>query len=522
MVLFHTKRWFFNAGFMTFCSIFMLIVSCSDSNSIGEESNVFDNGILGLTFDGVEMELPIEIDHEKRTVNAYMLGSVEITNLVPRFELSPNTKVSPKDGVPYNFTKGMTFQIVASDKTFENYIVSVHQIKNEILSFKLVTQQEAWNFAVRNGNITKEGKGEYAISISIHADDDITTLSSIVELSEGATISPAIEEVTDYSNPVEFVVSDVDGNTHKYLATVNQHSAQTIDWNEANEYADTEGIQMYTTNSSFRFNEDGTPMPFSAYAVKIDMSKGFKFVPSYDKSLGKMTVERMVEEYKSEHGVIPKVGINAGYFGGDSSYSLIVKESKLLANNIPQLTRDGSFYVTRGAFGHDASLNFSTDWVYTINPDQVYGYPNPALNVDGETPKPKPTPSFPEGGAPYDKTNAIGGGPVLIKDGQLIENYQYELFYDDIIRSIANRTAIGITANNELILLVVDGRASYSSGIAMKDMAKILKNDFNCIDALNLDGGGSSTLIVNGEVYNQNSIDSGQRNVLTGLLIVKE
>lgn len=235
-----------------------------------------------------------------------------------------------------------------------------------------------------------------------------------------------------------------------------------------------------------------------------------------------MTVKQMSDEYASINGIVPLLGINAGYFGGSSSYSLVIKDGELLSGNVPQLTRNGSFYVTRGAFGHDAALNFSAEWVYTINSNVVYGYPKPSPNLDGQTPQPIPSEAFPSGGFNYSKVNAVGGGPVLIREGLLVEDYQYELFYDDIIRSIANRTAIGVTANNELVLLVVDGRASYSKGISLRDMAGILKDDFKCVHAMNLDGGGSSTLVVNGQVYNQYCKDNGQRSVLTGLLIVKK
>jgi len=500
-----------------------LSLACSsDSEVTIEESIQYEKQILDLSFEGISMELPLEIDHEANTIKAFVLGSVDIKNLIPKFELSPETSVSPPDGVAYDFSTGMTFQVVAPDKTFENYTISIDEINNEIHSFKLQTKQEAWAFALREGEIEEVGERQYDISVVIHYDDDITALSTIIETNEGAVVTPDPSSVIDYSNPIEYTVSDGQGHERKYNVTVKQMPEQSISWEESDEFSATEGIHLFTTNSSFRFNNDGTLMPFSAYALTIDMSKGFRFVPYYNKDKGNMTVKEMVNDYSSANGTMPLVGINAGYFGGSSSYSLLINNGELLSGNIPQLSRSGSFYVTRGAFGHDEAMNFSTEWVYTIHPGVVYGYPNPSLNVDGETPQPKPTESFPANGFEYNRVNAVGGGPVLIREGQLIEDYQYELFYDDIIRSIANRTVIGVTANNELVILVVNGRAVYSDGIALKDMAKILKQDFNCKHALNLDGGGSSTLVVNGNVYNQNSIDVGQRSVLTGVLIVKE
>lgn len=500
----------------------VFILSCSDEEQKDiEEAVIYETRILDLSFENVEMELPVEIDHEAQTITAYILGTVDVGSLIPRFSLSADAKVSPKDGVKYSFATPVTFQVSAPDRSYTNYVLNVVQINNEINTFALQTSQQAWEFNLREGTITEVSPKKYEIHVHIHHDDDITNLKTIVDPVNGAIVSPDPTTVKDYSNSIEYTVSDSNGNQRIYTVKVHQTQAQARTWIKTSTYDDIDGISMYTSTTPFRFNQDGTPMPFSAYAIKIDMTKEFEFVPYYNKDKGNMKVSEMVADYQSTKGKLPLVGINAGYFASTSSYSLVINNGQLLSSNISQLTRKGSFYVTRGAFGHDETLNYSASWVYTVADETVYGYPQPALNVDGETPQPKPTPSFPENGSPYNKVNAIGGGPVLIKDGQVIQNYDYELFYDDIIRSLANRTAIGITADKELIILVVDGRTAYSTGISLKDMAWLLKEDLGCIDALNLDGGGSSTLIVNGQVFNQNSIDNGQRSVLTGLLIVK-
>lgn len=520
------KNWYINLLICVVLSIIFVHTACSSNDDeIDEEeplATVYETKILDMSFDGTVMELPIVIDHDENTIQAYVTGSTDISGLVPNFNLSEKATISPPGGVAYNFSSAMTFQVVAPDKTYENYNITVDKVNNEILQFKLTTKQEAWAFAAREGQIEKVADNEYTISVHIHSEDDITNLGTVIEANEGTVITPDPAKVNNYSSPVEFVTSDGNGNNRKYTVTVTKHAEQNIIWNQENTFDNIEGIQMYTSNSSFRFNNDGTPMSFSAYAMKIDMNKGFKFVPYYNKQQGNMNVEQMAADYNSTHGVIPLIGINAGYFGSTSSYSLIIKDEELLASNVPQLSRSDSYYVTRGAFGHNDNSEFSADWVYTVNTNEVYGYPLPSPNIDGEDPQPKPSTSFPSGGEPYSMVNAIGGGPILLRDGQFIEDYQYELFYDDIIRSIANRTAIGITANNELIILVVDGRSTYSEGIAIRDMAKILKNDFECIHAMNLDGGGSSTLVINGELHNQYCIDNGQRNVLTGLLIVED
>jgi exopolysaccharide biosynthesis protein len=96
----------------------------------------------------------------------------------------------------------------------------------------------------------------------------------------------------------------------------------------------------------------------------------------------------------------------------------------------------------------------------------------------------------------------LGSTPILIKNGEIIEVlYEYKNpFYTDR----HPRTAIGILPDGKWLLLVVDGRNQFSKGFTMLQLAEYMKS-FGCIDALNLDGGGSSTMIVNNKIVNSPS-----------------
>jgi len=80
---------------------------------------------------------------------------------------------------------------------------------------------------------------------------------------------------------------------------------------------------------------------------------------------------------------------------------------------------------------------------------------------------------------------AVGGGVRLLKNGQLSTSDT----------SIHPRTSLGLTRTNELYLTVIDGRQEHSRGISLVDLARLFLM-FEVTDALNLDGGGSSTLVV--------------------------
>jgi exopolysaccharide biosynthesis protein len=75
------------------------------------------------------------------------------------------------------------------------------------------------------------------------------------------------------------------------------------------------------------------------------------------------------------------------------------------------------------------------------------------------------------------------------------------------------RTAIGVTADKKLVLFVCEGREMTEGvkGYSTENVAKILL-EFGCTDAVNLDGGGSTCLLING-IETVQPTDGVQRSV---------
>ncbi|MGL6068460.1 MAG: phosphodiester glycosidase family protein, partial [Sediminibacterium sp.] len=115
---------------------------------------------------------------------------------------------------------------------------------------------------------------------------------------------------------------------------------------------------------------------------------------------------------------------------------------------------------------------------------------------------------------------AVGGGPVLLQDGQIkITNNEELKFTGKAINDKHPRTAIGYTANGKMIVLVVEGRnPGKAEGADLIQLANILK-DLGCIEALNLDGGGSSCMLINGKETIKPSDKEGQRPVPAVLVL---
>lgn len=116
---------------------------------------------------------------------------------------------------------------------------------------------------------------------------------------------------------------------------------------------------------------------------------------------------------------------------------------------------------------------------------------------------------------------AVGGGPVLLQNGQIkITNNEELKFAGKAITDKHPRTAMGYTKDNKLIILIIQGRSESASGATLIQEAQILK-DLGCVEALNLDGGGSSCLLINGKETIQPS-DKTQRAVPAVFIIKKK
>ena len=94
-------------------------------------------------------------------------------------------------------------------------------------------------------------------------------------------------------------------------------------------------------------------------------------------------------------------------------------------------------------------------------------------------------------------------GPVLVMDGEVQTVYNQ---YGFAPQDRSPRTAVGQIGPLSYVLVVVDGRQDQSRGVTHKQLAQFM-GDLGCQTAYNLDGGGSSTLLFHGEVYNSVSGD---------------
>jgi Phosphodiester glycosidase len=116
----------------------------------------------------------------------------------------------------------------------------------------------------------------------------------------------------------------------------------------------------------------------------------------------------------------------------------------------------------------------------------------------------------------------LGGGPLLIQEGKNVLDGKRERFQPDVLVGAAPRTLLGRRADGTILLVTVDGRQTEAKGMTLEEATNFMQS-LGAVDALNLDGGGSTTFYLGGKVRNQPS--GGQERPLPdglGIFIPKD
>jgi hypothetical protein len=122
----------------------------------------------------------------------------------------------------------------------------------------------------------------------------------------------------------------------------------------------------------------------------------------------------------------------------------------------------------------------------------------------------------------------VGAGPRLLRAGRVavaaetegFDPPQAPSFFRAFVAGRNPRTLAGLRPDGTLLLVTVDGRRpGWSAGMTLSEAARLMRS-LGATDALNLDGGGSSTMTVRGEVVNRPSDRVGERPVSNGLFVM--
>jgi exopolysaccharide biosynthesis protein len=116
--------------------------------------------------------------------------------------------------------------------------------------------------------------------------------------------------------------------------------------------------------------------------------------------------------------------------------------------------------------------------------------------------------------------DVVTAGPVLRVGGE-----DEPLVKNDFNTRRNPRTAVGRRADGTVLLVVADGRNREAAGLSMRELQQVMAA-LGCVDAINLDGGGSTTMVVHGEVVNHPSDNrkfdpAGERPVANAVIVTR-
>ena len=285
-------------------------------------------------------------------------------------------------------------------------------------------------------------------------------------------------------------------------------------------------VHVYRTNDSL------DAKPNIAYYVIADL-KDKKLLFDADTTLKRRLTP---SQFYQKNGQ-PVVVVNTTFFSflTHQNLSVVIKDGKLVGYNIHSIPGRGKDTFTyrhpfTGAIGISKKRKADIAWVYSDSIKRnAYGsqLPIPPLkdsigSFDLEKAMHSTSREIPSSFKKWEKQTAVGGGPVLLQNGIIkITNNEELKFAGNAINDKHPRSAMGYTKDNKLIILVVQGRLpNIAEGATLGQEAKILQ-DLGCWEALNLDGGGSSCMLVNGKETIKPSDKEGQRAV-PAVFIIKQ
>lgn len=107
---------------------------------------------------------------------------------------------------------------------------------------------------------------------------------------------------------------------------------------------------------------------------------------------------------------------------------------------------------------------------------------------------------------PAATSNVLGGGPRLLREGQVVvsEAVEAEQFRRDVRDSVTARSGVGLLPDGSIILAFGEGWAPYSRGFSLAEWAAVF-HDLGCVEAMNLDGSRSATMVAGGRLQGRPS-----------------
>jgi exopolysaccharide biosynthesis protein/glycosyltransferase involved in cell wall biosynthesis len=314
-----------------------------------------------------------------------------------------------------------------------------------------------------------------------------TLLDTFVIADKIAAVDETLANTSIYADlENEYSSSSNSGNTLDESSSTS-NSDSTVD-----EYSPSSNSESDLDESSSSSNSDGALDGDSDSNSEAPVITDY----SYQDSNIQVTIGT-IREYNTDIYIADVVVSDVAYLKtalAENTYGRNIKEttSDMADEHDAILAINGDYYgfrnagfVIRNGVLYQTTARSGTSEALVINPDGSF-----EIIDEGSS----------DAQALYDEgaLQVFTFGPGLIEDGEISVTSRAEVSQS---MSSNPRTAIGMIDELHYIFVVSDGRTSQSAGLSLLELAKVMQ-EYGCTVAYNLDGGGSSTMVFNGEVIN--------------------
>ena len=186
---------------VSYCFFFALLLIGCEKEKSGE------NNIIDFYFPNRQHEVRIEDNN----IVVMMFDTQPVDNIVPVIEVSKKASISPGSHVARDFSNTVTYTVTAENGDKKIYTVKISRSSdNELISFSIPNR-----FSIVSIDAT-----EITVDITKYA--DVSQLTPIVIVSEGAFVDPPSGSTVDFTEPVIYTVTALDGSVATYTITVNR------------------------------------------------------------------------------------------------------------------------------------------------------------------------------------------------------------------------------------------------------------------------------------------------------------
>jgi hypothetical protein len=177
-------------------------------------------------------------------------------------------------------------------------------------------------------------------------------------------------------------------------------------------------------------------------------------------------------------------------------------------------------HITKIREGKGSSVIPPAGMVLSIGSERVQGVlprmrRGASISVDAEL-----LPLLPDPESEWQKAeHIVSGGPLLLWNGRRLEEPEKESISRVFFLARHPRTAVGVRADGTLLFVTVDGRQPEESvGMSIPELTDLML-ELGSVSAINLDGGGSTTMVIEGQTVNRPSSSGGDRRNADAILL---